>query len=207
MLNFTRNRFPIKNLLIDSLLAYNHRGKLQVYAWIEICTSLHHRKKTKADGSRLIPRKHTETVHLLVLFKCLTLTVNPYTNLTLTPKPKFKKFEKNWRRTRPRIQIETCNQSLLRKRKVPRKWKANCNTFTIVQTEKRGSCRGDIARDKKFFRCDTRKKTLPLDVHAWLLFTEIMLGHEIYFPKISYESKSLSGFLSSSNASCVQCRY
>jgi len=28
-------------------------------------TSLNHRKKTKADGSRLIPRKHTEA---LVLF-------------------------------------------------------------------------------------------------------------------------------------------
>jgi len=26
---------------------------------------LNHRKKTKADGSRLIPRKHTETLVLL----------------------------------------------------------------------------------------------------------------------------------------------
>jgi len=26
---------------------------------------LNHRKKTKADGSRLIPRKHTETLELL----------------------------------------------------------------------------------------------------------------------------------------------
>ena len=33
--------------------------------WIEICASLNHRKKTKADGSRLIPRKHTETLMLL----------------------------------------------------------------------------------------------------------------------------------------------
>jgi len=39
----------------------------KIHAWIEICASLNHRKKTKADGSRLIPRKHTET---LVLFKC-----------------------------------------------------------------------------------------------------------------------------------------
>ena len=31
----------------------------------EICASLNHRKKTKADGSRLIPRKHTETLVLL----------------------------------------------------------------------------------------------------------------------------------------------
>ena len=36
-----------------------------VHTWIEICASLNHRKKTKADGSRLIPRKHTETLVLL----------------------------------------------------------------------------------------------------------------------------------------------
>jgi len=36
-------------------------GSLQ----IEICASLNHRKKTKADGSQLIPRKHTETLVLL----------------------------------------------------------------------------------------------------------------------------------------------
>jgi len=30
-----------------------------------MCASLNHRKKTKADGSRLIPRKHTETLVLL----------------------------------------------------------------------------------------------------------------------------------------------
>ena len=35
------------------------------HTWIEICASLNHRKKTKADGSRLIPRKHTETLVLL----------------------------------------------------------------------------------------------------------------------------------------------
>ena len=37
----------------------------KVHTWIEICASLNHRKKTKADGSRLIPRKHTETLVLL----------------------------------------------------------------------------------------------------------------------------------------------
>ena len=37
----------------------------KVHTWIEICTSLNHRKKTKADDSRLIPRKHTETLALL----------------------------------------------------------------------------------------------------------------------------------------------
>ena len=37
----------------------------KVHTWIEICASLSHRKKTKADGSRLIPRKHTETLVLL----------------------------------------------------------------------------------------------------------------------------------------------
>ena len=37
----------------------------KVHTWIEICASLNHRKKTKAGGSRLIPRKHTETLVLL----------------------------------------------------------------------------------------------------------------------------------------------
>jgi len=38
----------------------------KVHSWIKIlCASLNHRKKTKADGSRLIPRKHTETLVLL----------------------------------------------------------------------------------------------------------------------------------------------
>jgi len=37
----------------------------KVHTWIEICASLNHRQKTKADGSRLIPRKHTETLVLL----------------------------------------------------------------------------------------------------------------------------------------------
>jgi len=30
---------------------------------------LNHRKKTKADGSRLIPRKHTETLVLLSVYE------------------------------------------------------------------------------------------------------------------------------------------
>ena len=37
----------------------------KVHTWIEICASLNHRKNTKADGSRLIPRKHTEALVLL----------------------------------------------------------------------------------------------------------------------------------------------
>jgi len=45
-------------LLIDSLLTP-----------IVESTYLNHRKKTKADGSRLIPRKHTETLVLLSVFK------------------------------------------------------------------------------------------------------------------------------------------
>ena len=40
----------------------------KVHTWIEICASLNHRKKMKADGSRLIPRKHTETLVLLSVF-------------------------------------------------------------------------------------------------------------------------------------------
>jgi len=63
MRNFAWNRFPIKNLLIDSLLTPIVEST--VHTWIEICASLNHRKKTKADGSRLIPGKHTETLMLL----------------------------------------------------------------------------------------------------------------------------------------------
>ena len=37
----------------------------KVHTWIKICASLNQRKKTKAAGSRLIPRKHTETLVLL----------------------------------------------------------------------------------------------------------------------------------------------
>jgi len=37
----------------------------KVHIWIEICARLNHRKKKKADGGRLIPRKHTETLVLL----------------------------------------------------------------------------------------------------------------------------------------------
>jgi len=37
----------------------------KVHTWIEICASLNHCKKMKADGSRLIPWKHTETLVLL----------------------------------------------------------------------------------------------------------------------------------------------
>jgi len=44
----------------------------KVHTWIEICATLNHRKKTKADGSRLIPRKHTERLVLLsVVWACL----------------------------------------------------------------------------------------------------------------------------------------
>jgi len=39
---------------------------------MEICASLNHRKKKKAEGSRLIPRKHTET---LVLLSVRTISV------------------------------------------------------------------------------------------------------------------------------------
>ena len=69
MRNFTWNRFPINNLLIDSLLKLHPSWK--VHTWIEICASLNHRKMTKADGSRLTPRKHTETVLLSVIYSKL----------------------------------------------------------------------------------------------------------------------------------------
>jgi len=37
----------------------------KVHTWIEICASLNHHKKPKADGSRQIPRKHTDTLVFL----------------------------------------------------------------------------------------------------------------------------------------------
>ena len=75
MRNFTWNRFPIKNLLIDSLLT-----PIVESTYFEICASLNHRKETKADGSRLIPRKHTETLVLLsvVSFNVTFLPLWPY---------------------------------------------------------------------------------------------------------------------------------
>ena len=57
------NRFHVK---LRILSPYSNRiPSWKVHTWIEICASLNHRKKTKADGSRLIPRKHTETLVLL----------------------------------------------------------------------------------------------------------------------------------------------
>ena len=55
MRNLTWNRFPIKNFWSIPCL----HPSWKVHTWIEICASLNHRKKTKVDGSRLIPRKHT----------------------------------------------------------------------------------------------------------------------------------------------------
>ena len=55
------NRSPIKNFLIDSLLT----PIVGVLTWIWICASLNHRKKMKAEHTRLIPRKHRETLVLL----------------------------------------------------------------------------------------------------------------------------------------------
>jgi len=61
MRNFTWNRFPIK---ICWSIPCSHPSR-KVHTWIEICASLNHRKKTKGDGSRLIPQRHTETLVLL----------------------------------------------------------------------------------------------------------------------------------------------
>ena len=49
----------------------------KVHTWIKICGSLNHCKKTKADGSRLIPRKHTETLVLLSVFFALRHATRP----------------------------------------------------------------------------------------------------------------------------------
>jgi len=38
----------------------------RVLTWIQICASLNHRKKVKAEPSRLFPRKHTDNLVLLI---------------------------------------------------------------------------------------------------------------------------------------------
>jgi len=71
-LNIYGNDDPQK-LKICWLIACLHPSR-KVHTWIEICASLNHRKKTKADGSRLIPRKHTETLVLLSVQKNISHT-------------------------------------------------------------------------------------------------------------------------------------
>ena len=64
MRNFTWNRFPMKNCWPIPCLHPSWRVGL--HTWICICASLNHRKKTKAKRSRLIPRKNTETLVVLL---------------------------------------------------------------------------------------------------------------------------------------------
>jgi len=59
--NFTWNPFSIKKICWSIPCLH---PPWKVHTWIEICASLNHRKKTKEDGSRLIPRKDTETLVL-----------------------------------------------------------------------------------------------------------------------------------------------
>jgi len=56
----TWNRFPIKNLWLIPCLF--HLGSAVI--WIQIYASLNHRKKMKAEPSRLIPLKPIENVEL-----------------------------------------------------------------------------------------------------------------------------------------------
>jgi len=60
----------------------------KVHTWIAICASLNHRKKTKADGSRLIPLKHTETLVLLsVVNNNETVTLIKFVTYSLLVSP------------------------------------------------------------------------------------------------------------------------
>ena len=49
----------------------------EVHIWIEICASLNHRKKIKADGSWLILRKHTKTLVLLSVITYIRTKLRP----------------------------------------------------------------------------------------------------------------------------------
>ena len=64
-----------------------------------------------------------------------------------------------------------------------------CRFNTAGQTGKRDRCLRDIVRGNGFIRRDTREKTLAREVHAYPLFTEIIMAREIFFPKSSFESK------------------
>jgi len=69
MRNFTWNRFPIKNLLIDSLLTPIVKT---TYLNKDMC-KFGSSQKSKPDGRRLFPRKHTETlVFLSGYYRCVT---------------------------------------------------------------------------------------------------------------------------------------
>jgi len=57
----TWNHFPIKNLRLIPCLFH----LLSEITWIQICASLNHRKKMKAETSRLIPRNPTEILEFL----------------------------------------------------------------------------------------------------------------------------------------------
>jgi len=58
MRSVTRNQFPIKILLIGS----NSSLVWGLVTWIQICASVNHHKKMKAEHSRLIRRKLTENL-------------------------------------------------------------------------------------------------------------------------------------------------
>ena len=63
MRSVTWNPFPIKNLrLIPCFHLWSE------VTWIQICASLSHRKKMKAETSRLIPRKPIENLELLLVW-------------------------------------------------------------------------------------------------------------------------------------------
>ena len=55
------NGFPLKKFRLVPCLFHLWRE----VTWIQMCPSLNHRKKMKAEPSRLIPRKPTENLELL----------------------------------------------------------------------------------------------------------------------------------------------
>jgi len=60
------NRFPIKNLWL--IPCFFHLWS--EVTWIQICASLNHRTKMKAEPSRLIPLKPIENVELFIVQVC-----------------------------------------------------------------------------------------------------------------------------------------
>jgi len=63
----TWNRLPIENFLIDS----NSSPVWRLVTWIQICASLNHWKKMNTEFIRVIPRKLTANLELLIVLKIL----------------------------------------------------------------------------------------------------------------------------------------
>jgi len=92
MRSVTWNRFPIKNLWL--IPCFFHLWS--EVTWIQICASLNHRKKMKAEPSWLIPLKPIENVELFIVWVGFLCFSQKNTNLFLFKKPKKTDLKNKW---------------------------------------------------------------------------------------------------------------